>query len=212
MAQELTTGQAPANTGQAPAVTPPTATTSVATTPPTGQEPAGTRQDGGASPEPATFDLAYVKQLRQEAAEARTKLKALEAKQKVADDAQLSEVEKAQKAAAEATAQASQAAEALKAERTGRAVEKAAVKLGIDPDLASELVKPAMLEYDAETGLPKDVEKVLQALLKKWPHLARPASASAPSGINATDGRGGAPPANPELRKQELTKRFRIKG
>ncbi len=56
MTPETTTGQAPATTGQVPA-----ATTATVTTPPTGQEP-----------EAQTFDLAYVKQLRQEAAEART--------------------------------------------------------------------------------------------------------------------------------------------
>jgi uncharacterized membrane protein YqiK len=177
----------------------------VATTPPTGQEPAGTT-----SPEPATFDLAYVKQLRTEAAEARTRLKALEAKQKVADDAQLSEVEKAKKAATEAVAQAAQAVEALKAEQTARAVETAAFKLGLDPGLASALVTPAMLEYDDKTGKPTNVDAVLAALLKKWPQL-KPAAAVF-SGINATDGRGGSPPANPELRKHELTKRYRIKG
>lgn len=205
MTPELTTGQAPANTGQAPAAIPPTATTSVATTPPIGPEPAGT-----IPPDPATFDLAYVKQLRQEAAESRTKLKALEAKQKTADDAQLSEVEKAKKAAAEAVAQAAQAVEALKTEQTGRAVETAAFKLGMDPGLASALVTPAMLEYDDKTGKPTNVDAVLAALLKKWPQLK--SAAPAPAGINATDGRGGTPPANPELRKQELTKRYRIKG
>lgn len=205
MTAEATTGQAPAITGQAPAAMTAARATPVAATPPTGQEPAG-----APPPEPTTFDLAYVKQLRQEAADWRTKGKALEAKVKATEDAQLSEVDKAKKAATEAVAQAAQAVEALKAEQTARAVETAAFKLGLDPGLASALVTPAMLEYDKETGKPTNVDAVLAALLKKWPQL-KPA-APAPAGINATDGRGGTPPANPELRKQELTKRYRIRS
>lgn len=72
-------------------------------TPPTGQEPGGTKP--GQTPanqttepkpaeEPRTFDEAYVKKLRDEAAEQRTKAKALEAKVQEFEDRDKSETER----------------------------------------------------------------------------------------------------------------------
>jgi len=166
--------------------------------------PDGDGQEPDAS---KTFDAEYVKKLRAEAAANRKKASQLEAELKKHQDAQLSEIEKAKKAAAETAARLEATEAALRAERVGREVERAAVKLNLDPELAGRLVSADMLEFDDETGMPTNTEKVLQGLLKKWPNLVK--GQVQPANINANDGRGTALP-DPKAREAELRKRFRI--
>lgn len=168
-----------------------------------------TTGDDGQEPDASkTFDAEYVKKLRAEAAANRKKASQLEAELKKHQDAQLSEIEKAKKAASETAARLEAAEAALRAERVGREVERAAIKLNLDPELAGRLVSADMLEFDEESGMPTNTEKVLQGLLKKWPQLAKTQQQPA-ANINANDGRGTAPP-DPKAREAELRKRFRI--
>lgn len=164
------------------------------------------RGSDGQEPDAKTFDAEYVKKLRAEAAANRKKAQQLEGELKKHQDAQLSEIEKAKKAAAETATKLEAAEAALRAERVGREVERAAVKLNLDPELAARLVSVEMLEFD-DAGLPTNTEKVLQGLLKKWPNLVK--GQVQPASINANDGRGTAPP-DPKAREAELRKRFRI--
>jgi len=180
--------------GQTPPVVPPAADPPV--TPP-----------ATPPPDEEKFDKAYVQQLRQEAAANRKKAADLEAKFKADEDAKLGEVDRSKKAADEATKRAEAAEARLKASRITISVERTATKLNLDPELASELVKDSMLEFD-EDGKPTNTEKVLQDLIKKWPNLVK-ATTQAPN-INGSDGRGEPPPADPKAREAELKQRFRI--
>ncbi len=159
------------------------------------------------TPEPEVFDREYVSKLRSEAASYRTKLKQLEDAQAAAEQAKMGDLERATKALETLKAQTAATEAALKMERVGRAVEKAAMRLGLDPELASKLLDPETLEF--VDGVPSDPEKQLKALLAKWPQLAKPAP-QAPS-INASDGRGPAATPDPKAKDEELKSRFRIK-
>ena len=157
--------------------------------------------------EPEVFDREYVSKLRQEAASYRTKLKQLEDAQTEAEQAKLGDLERTALALEATKAQMATTEAALKLERVGRAVEKAAMRLGLDPELASKLLDPETLEFI--DGVPSDPERQLKALLAKWPQLAKPAP-QAPS-INASDGRGPAATPDPKAKDDELKSRFRIK-
>lgn len=153
-----------------------------------------------------SISLEEAKKLRSESASLRKRLKELEDQAKKSQDASLSELERAQKSATEAIARATELESALRAERIRVAVGKAASKLGLDPELASELVREGMIDM-GDDGIPKNTETVLQGLVKKWPQLKQTVTA----GINAGDGRGGQPPADPKARDDELVQRFRIR-
>jgi multidrug resistance efflux pump len=176
-----------------------TAVTTAAPTTPPATEPAQ---------EAEKFDAEYVKALRKEAADARTKLRAAEAKVTEHETAKLTETERATKRIAELERAQSDWETERQEMRTRDAVSKAAAKLGLDSDLATELVKHSMLEHDPD-GKPNNVEDVLKALLKRWPQLAKPAVPQAD--INAGHGRGDASAAKDiKLQEKELRERFRF--
>lgn len=125
------------------------------------------------------FDSAYVKELRQEAADYRRKLREAETRLKTLDDAQLSEAEKAQKRIAELEQQATEAKAQLAERALKFDVQAAATKLGIvDADAAYRLLDVKALEL-ADDGTPKNVEAALRALVAAKPYLLGQAATAA---------------------------------
>lgn len=119
-----------------------------------------------------TFDRAYVQKLRQEAADARVKLKALEDAEKAKKDAELDELTRTKNALKDAEKAAQEAVSKAKTLAIKSAVVTAATKLGIvDPDAAFKLLPDNALEYDQESGEVKNAEKALQSLVKDKPYL-----------------------------------------
>ena len=170
MAEDVTPGQAPNDSGQVPRNTAPTA---------------GTGSQSGQAPETEKFDAEYVKKLRSEAASYRTKLSELEQKVKASEDAKLSETERTAKRLAELEREQAN----YQRERQERTLKYetmlAANKLGIvDPDAAYRLLDLSQVEFETD-GQPKDVEKHLQALIKARPYLAGGQSVGASSPTNA---------------------------
>jgi hypothetical protein len=155
-----------------------------------------------------TIDLSEAKKLRSEASGLRKRLKELEDAATAKANAELSETQRAKKAAEDATAKLTQLEVTLRNERAARAVQAAAIKLNLDPDLAAELVRPDALEYD-EAGAPTNVEKALKLVVQRWPHLIR--SATQAPNVNAADGRGtvDAGAANAAY-LEEIKRRFRL--
>lgn len=81
------------------------------------------------------------------------------------------ELEKAQKAHADAVTWSSAVEGSLKSERIENAVLRAAgAKQIVDPDAAARLIDTSALEYD-EVGKPKNVDALLDALVKDKPYL-----------------------------------------
>jgi DNA repair exonuclease SbcCD ATPase subunit len=127
-----------------------------------GQTPTSDAQDAAEN-----FDREYVTKLRSEAAKYRQQLKEAKDKLTALEQAEMSEKEKLQ-ARLDAEAKARETAEtAMRQERARLAVTRAALKAGIDPELAEKLVE---VEYD-DAGQPVAVEKALAGLVKKYPHL-----------------------------------------
>lgn len=161
----------------------------------TGQEPttpeapqADAQQQTQTQPQAGhqVFDAEYVKQLRTEAANYRTKLAALEAKAKAEDDAKLSETEQLKKKLVDMeTLHTKDAQERL--ERTTRyEVELAASKLNIvDPEAAYKLLDQSALEY-SEDGTPKNIEAALKALVASKPYLVGVVSSGSAANPNST--------------------------
>jgi len=162
----------------------------------------GSDGDPGDQPEPGkTFDEAYVKKLRDEAANYRTKAKDLESKLKDTSNEAMTKVLKAlglepdpdknyekqlNDAKTEAEKAKSEAQEwLLKAE-----VKANAVELGvIDPDAAYTLMDKSKVKV-GDDGSIEGVKDVLEALIKDKPYLkgqARPGS----SGADNMGGDGG---------------------
>jgi multidrug efflux pump subunit AcrA (membrane-fusion protein) len=139
---EETTGQEPVNESE-------------------GQEPKdeGTRQE--------TFDAAYVKQLRDEAASWRRKVKDLEGKIAGFEQEKMTEAERAKALAEAAQAEAKAAQEALRKARADAAISKVAAKHGVDADLLGKLVS---VEFD-DDGQPTGVDAAISDLLTKHPYL-----------------------------------------
>ena len=134
------------------------------------------RPQDGSTTEPQggeeKFDVEYVRGLRKEAAQYRTRLKALEDAQKAADDAKLSDQEKLQKRLAELEKAAAEASSNLQQRVMEYEVKLAASRLGIvDPDAAWRLIDASSLEFD-ESGKPKNLDRVLNELLKDKPWLS----------------------------------------
>ena len=127
------------------------------------------RPQDGSTTEPQggeeKFDAEYVRGLRKEAAQYRTRLKALE-------DAKLSDQEKSQKRLAELERAAAEASSNLQQRVMEYEVKLAASRLGIvDPDAAWRLIDASSLEFD-ESGKPKNLDRVLNELLKDKPWLS----------------------------------------
>jgi hypothetical protein len=131
-----------------------------------GAEPAGQEQAGDGERQ-ETFDAQYVKQLRDEAASYRRKMKELETKVSGFEQAQMTEADKLKAQAAAAQAQAQAAQEALRQAKAEAAVARAAAKHGVDATLAARLVD---VEFD-EAGEPTGVEAAVAHLLDEYPHL-----------------------------------------
>jgi hypothetical protein len=149
-----------------------------------------------ATPEPLAGDgaetpisLEEAKKLRSESANMRKRLKAYEDAEKAAQDAALSQVEKANKAAQELQ---------QKYEAEHRAHVAALVKLAasakgiIDPDLAALAIE-ASLEFD-EQGMPSNLDKTLDDLVKSKPYLA-----AKPAEQPASPAQTARPPAVPAM-------------
>jgi len=127
-----------------------------------GQEPNQQSAVGGqqsAEGEEKFFSEEYVRKLRQENAERRKRIKEL---QREALEARLAELE----------AKALEAEERYTEALLRSEVATLAAQKGLDPELAWRLLDPTEVEWDEETGKPKNVGEVLDALLQKWPFLA----------------------------------------
>lgn len=117
------------------------------------------------------FDAEYVKGLRREAAEYRKRLRELETKVKADEDAKLTETERLQNKVAEYERLQADHERERQEWALRRAVDTAAAKLGIiDADAAYKLLDLAELEF-AESGAPKNLDKVLANLVKARPYL-----------------------------------------
>jgi len=150
-----------------------------------GQVPAAETQvanaDTATDATPKTFSEEYVKELRAEAAKHRTELQALKAQQEAAANANLSEAERLKKEVEKLTSERDAIVAKRKADEVNRLVEKASVKTGLDPELASSLLKTDDLDID-EDSTPKEIEKRLRALVAKWPHISKTPDFSATNG------------------------------
>ena len=88
------------------------------------------------------------------------------------DESEKSELQKAQELAAQREKQIQDLLNAQKTMATQNEVTQAAAKLGIvDPDAAYKLLDKEAIEYEGD-GKPKNVEALLQSLLKGKPYLA----------------------------------------
>lgn len=126
----------------------------------------------------------------QEAALERKARQAAEAKLKAIDDAKLSAEERANQEKADAQRERDDARREVQELRLEQAVERASNKLGIiDPDAAVKLLDWSQVEYDDDTGRPKNVDKLLEALVKARPWLA--GNAQQQSGTQARIGNTG---------------------
>ena len=142
-----------------------------------GQEPQPTQpQEGngqGPGGEGQVFTAEYVRELRQEAAKYRTK--AQEARKALEQVKEMSQKERAELEArlAELEAKALEA-EAKFTEATLRSdIYLTAVRKGFaDPELAWRVIDPEQVEWDEESGKPKNLEALLDEALQKWPFLA----------------------------------------
>lgn len=122
---------------------------------------------------------------RREAAKYRTEARKLAEAQTAADEAKLSELEKATKRVAELERQQAES-QVRDQERTVQlATLEAASRLNFrNPDLAYRLLDRSEIEFD--DGKPKNVEKLLKALLEKEPYLAKTAQADYGGGNRGT--------------------------
>ena len=125
--------------------------------------------------------------VRKEAAGYRTRLKGFEDAEAQRQQASLSELEKATNTLAERDKQLSAFKDQLVLEK----VTNAALKKGIiDPELAALALKGS-LEF-GEDGMPTNLEKALDDLLKAKPYLAQQPARQASSGGATNPGRGQA--------------------
>ena len=135
-----------------------------------------------------TLSRDEARKLRSEAAAMRRRLRELEDAKKAEDDAKLSEHERLLKRAAELEAQIAAAQAAGRLLRTRLAVEREARALRlVDEDAAYRLLDADAIEYDAESGEPKNVRALLKKLADAKPWIVAPAPAPAPdTGASAT--------------------------
>lgn len=162
-----------------------------------GQEPtdatAGTGQEPTTAPQ--SFSADYVKELRQEAADYRVKLK--EASDKLAEfeQAKMSEAERLQAQLQAAQAEREQAATALRQARAEAAVAQAAAKHGFPVSLAVKLTE---VEFD-DNGQPLGVAEAVAKLATEYPQLV---AQSAPTPTTAV--MNGARPKKSNLTPDDL--------
>ena len=150
-----------------------------------------TQAVGGKTPEDYERMVA---ELRRENASYRTRQKAIEDAQAAADLAKLGDLEKAQKQAADAQKQI----ETYKQELVNSRVREAAITKGIiDPEIAALALKDK-LEY-GDDGMPTNLEKALDDLVKAKPYLLTQADSAAQT---ASTNRPPTTPANNPGRSQ----------
>lgn len=150
----------------------------------TGQVPTDQGQvpnnNGGSQAGTLTLEeaLKQLAETRKEAGKYRTERNQFETELKKRTDAELSEAEKLKKQAEEATGKLTARETELRLERTERAIERAASKLGIvDPETALALIG-GKVEY-GDDGKPTNIEALLTDLVKAKPFLL--ASGAAPA-------------------------------
>lgn len=118
------------------------------------------------------FDTEYVRKLRAEAAEYRKRLRELESKVKVEEEAKMTEQEKLQKRLAELERKETEYQLSLQARTLEYEVKLHAARLGVvDPEAVYRLIDLKQVEFD-EDGRPSNLEKVLKDLIAKKPYLA----------------------------------------
>jgi hypothetical protein len=131
--------------------------------------------------EPITLEEA--RRLRSEGKALRDRLKAFEDAEKKRQDAQLSEMEKANQRAEAAEARIKQQQQQLIAAQVKLAAQAKGI---INPDLIAPYLADK-LEYDAESGMPANLEKVLNDLLTQNPYLTQSSGKPAPTSGGATN-------------------------
>lgn len=150
-----------------------------------------------ADPEPFDKDraMATIQTLRQKEREGKDVKRQLDAaleKLQAYEDKDKTDAERLEGRATEAESKLTAAQAALTEERLGRAVERAASKLGFhDPDDALALLNRKAVEFD-EDGKPKNVEALLKTLAESKPHLVK-----AESDDGARKPAGGTKPVPP---------------
>jgi hypothetical protein len=171
--------------------------TGTVTTPPAGATPtapaAGVENGDADTEEPMSLEEA--RKLRRESNELRKRIKAAEDKTAAEEDAKRTEAERLEKQNADLKAANAKLLEQMQ-ERTVRLTTvEAAARLGFrNPEVAYKLLDIADIEF-TDSGDPKNVEKLLKALLEKEPYLAKPAGAGDFGGGN----RGPTPSGKPDM-------------
>jgi hypothetical protein len=115
---------------------------------------------------PKTFDEEYVKGLRIEAAKYRKELQALKQQQEQVSNATLSEVDRLKKQLETLQKERDNLTRRQRNELMGRAVEKAASKVGVDAELTTSLLATDDLDLD-DDEMPKQIEKRPRQLVQK---------------------------------------------
>lgn len=124
-----------------------------------------------ADPAPAAGD-GELHALRTKAGRLEAELKKLQEAEKARQEADLSEVEKLKRQIAERDALLEQQVAAARAGRLAGASLAAAARLGFaDPEDAQRFLDDARVEWDDATGAPKNVQQLLEAVLKAKPYL-----------------------------------------
>lgn len=137
-----------------------------------GDPPAGAGA-GPAGDHPAVAkDDSELHSLRTKAGRLEAELKRLQEVEKARQEADLSEVDKLKKQLAERDAAIEQASAAARAGRLTGASLAAAARLGFaDPEDAQRFLDTERVEWDDATGAPKNVQQLLEAVLKAKPYL-----------------------------------------
>jgi hypothetical protein len=171
----------------------------------------------GSSPDDEPFDkdraMRTINTLREKEREGKqhaARVKELESKLAEYEQKDMTEKEKSEARAKKAEEEREAARAELIKVRSERAIERAASKLSLDPELALVLLKPESLEVD-DKGEPKGVEDALKALVEKWPNLkvnssVKPPDINAKNGNKPTDG----DKALDDAAKQELASIYGI--
>ncbi|HLZ64393.1 MAG TPA: hypothetical protein VKR06_46275 [Ktedonosporobacter sp.] len=114
----------------------------------------------------------------------RKKLSGYEEAEKKAQEAQLSEVERIKKQHADLQSQHDALVRETQELRVHQSVERHAARLKfIRPEIAAKLLDWSEIEYE-ENGSPKNIDKLLEKLVKSMPELAHASSQQAPSTPN----------------------------
>lgn len=133
-------------------------------------------QAGNSNPqagdEQQPLSVEEARKLRRENADMRTRLKKFEDEKKAADDAQLSELDRIKRDHADAVAERDRLKAQLQRSETEKVLIASARKLGIvDEDAAIRLLDWDALDFDTETGKPKNADVQLKALVDARPWL-----------------------------------------